>query len=575
MKAMSKNYWAILKEEDKDKLRMTNYKSQRIPIRFSIPPLNGVGGMFFKIFFFLLISQYGFSQVSASIDSTSIKIGEEVRYKMQVEADSTQIVIFPEGKTFLPLEVIESYKIDTAKNGSRLGLTKEYALTQFDSGRYIIPRQKVLVGDKAFFTDSLQVEVRDVLVDTTKQKMYAIKPLEDIEAKFPFRWKKWLLLIGLPLLIIGAIVYLLRRRKKKKAAKEEELPPYERAMLALKRIDESHLIEQDSHKEYYSQLSETARRYIDEEVYDHALESTTDELIVRLDEEIKSGTLDLDKNTIEELKNVLKTADMAKFARSKPDIGTAKADRNVIERVINETKEAIPEPTEEELLADEEYRKEVAKKKKKKKIIIGSIAGVGLIGLVLGILIMVKGYHLVKDTLFGHPTKELAETEWISSAYGSPAVTISTPKVLIRNNFQLTEEQKQILKGNETFIYGSLLGNFFISVSTATFNQKTEVDLEKAVEGAIGGMEAKGAKNITFKTDEYQTLGGAKGLKVFGSMSAENLITKKPQKGDYFMLNFAEKGGFQQIMVVYNSEDRYAKEVAERIINSVELRETK
>ncbi len=554
---------------------MTNNKLQNINIRFSMPPLKQTGRLFFKIFFCLMISQYGFSQVSASIDSTSIKIGEEIRYKMKVEADSTQIVVFPEGKTFLPLEVIDSYKIDTAKNGSRLGLIKEYALTQFDSGRYVIPRQKVLVGDQVFFTDSLQVEVRDVLVDTTKQKMYAIKPLEDVEAKFPFRWKKWLLFIGLPLLIIGAIVYLLRRRKKKKAAKEEELPPYERAMLALKRIDESHLIEQDSHKEYYSQLSETARRYIDEEVYDHALESTTDELIVRLDEEIKSGALDLDKKTVEELKNVLKTADMAKFARSKPDIGTAKADRTVIERVINETKEAIPEPTEEELLADEEYRQEVAKKKKRKKIIIGSVAGVGLIALVLSILIMVKGYHLVKDTLFGHPTKELAEAEWISSAYGSPPVTISTPKVLIRNEYQMTEQQKQVLKGNETFVYGSLEGSVEIVVTTVLYNQPTKVELEKVVDGVVENFESKGAKNISVKDEEYETLGGAKGIKIFGNFKRKNTITKKEQKKEYLMLNFAENGGFQQVTLVYDVEDRYAKDLAQRIINSVELKNAK
>ncbi|MBL0684599.1 LPXTG cell wall anchor domain-containing protein [Aquimarina mytili] len=543
-------------------------------MRNSFLPSNGVRGMLLMSFM-LLLTTMGVAQVSATIDSTSIQIGEEIRYKMQVEVDSTQIVIFPDRKAFTPLEVIESYTIDTAKNGGRLGLTKEYGLTQFDSGYYTIPRQKVMVGDQVFFTDSLKVEVRDVLVDTTKQKMYAIKPLEDVEAKFPFNWKKWLLLIGLPLLIIGGVVFLLRRRKKKKAAKEEELPPYEKAMLALQRIDESHLLEQDSHKEYYSQLSETARRYIDEEVYDHALESTTDELIIRLDEEIKSGALNLDKHIIEELKSVLKTADMAKFARSKPDLGTAKADRNVIERVINETKEAIPEPTEEELLADEEYRKAVAQKKQRQKIIFGSLAGVGVIAITLGIFIYSKGYDVVVDSIFGHPTKELADAEWISSAYGSPPVTISTPRVLIRNVYQMTDQQRQTLKGNETFVYGSLEGNFQIVVSTVLYNQPTEVKLDEVVDGVVGNFESKGAKNISVKEEEYETLGGAKGVKVFGNLVVKNTVTQKEQKKEYLMLNFAENGGFQQITLVYDEEDRYAKDVAQRILNSVELKNAK
>ncbi|KAA1247590.1 BatD family protein [Aquimarina sp. RZ0] len=514
----------------------------------------------------------GYAQVSSAIDSTSIRIGDQMRYTMQVETDSTQIVVFPEGQTFTPLEVIESYKTDTTRNTSRFLLTKEYALTQFDSGHYTIPRQKVMVGDQVFFTDSLKVEVRDVLVDTTKQKMYEIKPLVDVDASFS-NWRKYIGWILIPLVLIGLIAFLLLRRKKRKEARENELPPYERAILALQRIDASHLLEEESHKEYYSQLSDTARKYIDEEVYDHAMESTTDELIERLDEEIKSGSLNLDKHTVEELKNVLKTADMAKFAKSKPDIGTAKADRNVIERVINETKEAIPEPTEEELLADEEYRKAAIEKKRKKKIIFGSLAVIGALGITLLIFILTKGYDVVKDSLLGHPTKELAETEWISSTYGSPPVTVSSPKVLIRNSFQLTEEQKQVLKGNETFVYGSILGNFYVAVSTIQFKQQQqEVDLEKAVEGAIKGMEAQGAKNITFKTEEYETLRGAKGLKVFGEMEADNPITKKTQKGEYLMLYFGEGGGFQQIIVVFNKEDRYAKDVAQRIINSVELK---
>ncbi|WP_405208747.1 DUF4381 domain-containing protein [Aquimarina sp. LLG6339-5] len=553
---------------------MSNYKVLISNKKYDIQLLKKGRKMLIMIFFLVFSGFHGIAQVSTSIDSTSIKIGEEIRYKMQVEVDSTEIVIFPEGQTFSPLEVIESYKTDTTKNGNRFNLIKEYALTQFDSGHYTIPRQKVMIGDRSFFTDSLKVEVLDVVVDTTKQKMFEIKPIVDVDASF-FNWKKYLWWIVIPLVLIGLIVFLVLRRKKRKEAREDELPPYERAILALQRIDESQLLEQDSHKEYYSQLSDTARKYIDEEVYDHAMESTTDELIARLDEEIKTGSLNLDKHTIEELKSVLKTADMAKFAKSKPDIGTAKADRNVIEKVINETKNAIPEPTEEELLADEEYRKTVAEKKLRRKIIFGSIAGVGVITITLMIFIIVKGYDVVKDSILGHPTKELAETEWISSAYGAPPVTISTPKVLIRNNFQLTEEQKQILKGNETFIYGSLVGNFFISVSTVQYNQKTEVDLNKVVEGVVGNFESQGAKNITVKDEEYETLAGAKGIKVFGNLEVVNTVTKKEQKSDYLMLNFAENGGFQQIMVVYDKEDRYAKEVAQRIINSVELRNAK
>ncbi|MFC5047638.1 DUF4381 domain-containing protein [Aquimarina hainanensis] len=528
------------------------------------------------VFLLGLGKHQSYGQVKTSINATSIKIGEELKYTLKVEVDTTAVVVFPEGATFSPLEVIESYAIDSTKKDGKLQLLKEYGLTQFDSGHYTIPQQHIRLGDKIILTDSLKVEVRDVPVDTTKQKMYAIKPLVEVESKAEYSGilPVVLMIIG-GVLLIAVIVFLLLRKRKKKIAKEKELPPYERAIQTLQEIDQSGLLAKDSHKEYYSKLSDTARKYIDEEIYDHAMESTTDELITRLESEIASGSLTLDIETVKELENVLKTADMAKFAKSKPDLGIAKADRTVIEQIIHKTKEAIPEPTEEELLADETYRQQVAIKQRNKNIVIGSVATVALVTIMIVVLGLVRGFGVLKDDIFGHPTKELAEKQWITSEYGAPAVTISTPEVLIRNTYQLTEEQKQILKGNESFTYGSLLDNFYIVISGVKFKKDTEVDLKKAVEGVVGSFEAQGAKNITVKDDEYKTLAGAEGIKIFGTLEVENPVLKETLKKEYVMLNFAEGGGFQQITVVYNQEDRYAKEVADRIVNSVELKSTK
>ena len=110
----------------------------------------------FLSFCFLLLPLFLAAQVTSSIDSTSIKIGEQITYKIQVETDTTDLVVFPEGQTFMPLEMIESYKIDTAKQDAKYLLIKKYGLTQFDSGAYTIPKQKIVIGDKTFFKDSFQ-----------------------------------------------------------------------------------------------------------------------------------------------------------------------------------------------------------------------------------------------------------------------------------------------------------------------------------------------------------------------------------------------------------------------------------
>ena len=88
------------------------------------------------LFFFLcLFASLGFAQeVKTSIDSTTIKIGEQITYRIQVETDTVNAVIFPENQSFLPLEVIEFYKPDTAFKGPKYAIERKYALTQFDSG---------------------------------------------------------------------------------------------------------------------------------------------------------------------------------------------------------------------------------------------------------------------------------------------------------------------------------------------------------------------------------------------------------------------------------------------------------
>ena len=130
-----------------------------------------------------LISLVGYGQVSSSIDSTAIKIGEELFYKINVKADTTAIVVFSEEQTFQPLEMINSYAVDTTKKENYYQLTKTYGLTQFDSGVYTIPKQKIRIGDNLFFTGSLQVLVNPVVADTTKQKLFGIKPLIEVEKK--------------------------------------------------------------------------------------------------------------------------------------------------------------------------------------------------------------------------------------------------------------------------------------------------------------------------------------------------------------------------------------------------------
>ena len=209
-----------------------------------------------SIFF---ISVFSNAQVTSSIDSTQIKIGEQITYTIEIQTDSTDLVLFPEGQSFSPLEMIESYKVDTTFEQAKVRLIKRYGLTQFDSGRYTIPSQRIVINDTPYNTDSIYVEVADVLVDTTKQKMYEIKPAMEVK-RSPFDFLNALYWIVPILIVVVLLGYYLFRRKKKRKEAEKLLPPYEEALFALKQLDESHLLEEHRSKEYYSSLTVIIKR---------------------------------------------------------------------------------------------------------------------------------------------------------------------------------------------------------------------------------------------------------------------------------------------------------------------------
>ncbi|XCF06639.1 BatD family protein [Tamlana crocina] len=527
----------------------------------------------FLSLFLILSSLFSFSQVKSTINSNSIKIGEQITYHIQVEVDSTKLVVFPEGQTFSPLEMIESYNVDTLKNNDKFNLIKKYGLTQFDSGTYTIPRQKIIIGDKTFFTDSLQVEVRNVVVDSTKG-LFDIKPIIAVE-KQGCDWWKYVLIT---LLVLGAVAFLLYWFiwRKKPLTEEEKialLPPYDRAKLALKKLDEAPYLQEKNLKDYYSELTFIIRKYLDEKVYDHALESTTDELINRLNLLKEANQVDLSKEDIKNLEAILKRADLVKFAKSAPDIELAKIDRDTIDLEIDHVKEALPEPTEEEKLLDQKYREEQERKKKRKKVWLTVGISVFLLLATITGLSVKFGFDYVKDTIIGHDSKELLEGEWVTSQYGVPPVTISTPKVLKRMPPPIPEEAKQQVDMT-MFGYGSLIDGFNIVVINTKIKNlgENKIELEQVADQSMKMIEQQGVENMLVKNDKFVTPNGAEGLKIYGTGDFPTIVPDEKEKGNYTILLFNSENVIQQILLVWKLDDNYAEQMVERILNSVELK---
>ncbi len=293
-------------------------------------------------YIFVLFSAIGFAQssmVNSQVETSSIRIGEQFQYKITVKG--TDNVILPKLVLRKGLEIIDSSKVDTVNNM----LIQKYVLTGFDSGAFYIPQQQVFVRNQAYLTDSLLISVATVEIDTTKIKKYPIKSIKSEPYVFD-DFKMYLYILLAALAIIGFWIYYFVIRKRKLEDDKptyKVLPPFEEAIYKLNELDAKLLWQNNQVKEYYSELTEIVRNYIERELQVPALEKTTDEVIEMLRDFHNANTIQTSKETIKKLKELLQEADLVKFAKSKPISIEIEEDRKDAQDIISNLKpKSIP-----------------------------------------------------------------------------------------------------------------------------------------------------------------------------------------------------------------------------------------
>ena len=521
-------------------------------------------------------------EVKVATSTKNIKIGEQIEYKISVQAPADATVVFPEGQTFGALEMVKTNPTDTLKEAGKFRLEKAYYLTQFDEGKYTIPQQKIQISHKDFYTDSLLVEVHNVAVDTLKQPLYDAKPIADVTSPSSSLLWLWIVLGIVALLLTAAASYFFVFRKKKLSAEEErkKLLPFERAIQDLKDLQNSKYLIESQHKAYYTRLTDIVKEYLEDEVHILAKESTTDELLAKINDLQQNGKLHLSAETISNLKRVLQNADLVKFAKSKPSDSNAEYDRETIENVVIKTKEAIPIVVAEgETPAQDAFVMSVLKirERKKKRNRIALIASLCFI---LSTPVLLIGYNLLKNKYF-NTYANINRSEWVTSDYGYPITELTTPEVLIRKQIVDITEYKSIIDKQYMFYYGSINSPLYIMTNIITFKKDTQnatpqqegqdggltLDPKKVNEIVLSQLDKAKAKNISTLAEEYTSPSGAKGMKVFGKMSIPD------EKGNYFnalyeLYSFTENGALQQVLITHIDEPN-AGEIAQKVINSI------
>lgn len=520
----------------------------------------------FGFILYYLWASIGFAQsptVTTHIDTLNIRIGEQIKYQISVDSDHSNVVQFPEGQTFSPMEMVKSSTIDTLKKGEYLRLLRTYYLTQFNAGTYTIPPQHVFIGQTMLTTDSVQVSVKDIVIDTLKQPLYGVKPMLDVPAP-KTKNSIWFIILAICIGMFVAVYFLfLRKRKYSEQEQLKRLPPFERAVWQLTHLKNSRYLLESKHKQYYSELIDIIRLYLEKETHISTFGATSEELLEKIYSLKNQGVISISEQTEQLLKEILHRSDLVKFAQSKPSDNIAEEDRSTIEKIIKETRQSIIENTALEKDNSEQHTSKTPFWKTKKYIVISLIIILLLSTSIIG------GYHI-----FSNPLKGLLQQEWFTSDYGYPSLRVSTPWVLKRKSLKTPSSANENIASMETFEAGSLndglkiVANIIVPKHNETQdNAANQNSVEKLYTILIEQeLEGQQATDIITQNQDFTTEKNIKGVKISGSFQ---LLSKKCF---YQLYIFNQNGAIEQLLIAYEKDNQYATEIAQRISKSIDIK---
>ena len=326
--------------------------------------------------------------VETKIDSVELFIGEQAHLTLSVTMKKGQQAQFPDYQYTQPLtpgvEVLEMKDGDTLHlDNDMVKVSRQYTITSFDDTLYYLPPMKVKVDGKEYESKNLALKVLTIEVDTLHPNQFF--PPKGVQNN-PFQWSDWSLLFWLSVLMVllTALVYYLyiRLRDNKPVISRiriiRHLLPHQKAMMTIQRIKSDNIEISGDQKEFYTRLTDTLRTYLEERFGIQAMEMTSGEIIEQLKQEE-------DQTKIAELRELLETADLVKFAKHSAMLN--ERDRNLASVVeIIETTKREDMPTIEKIqpqLTDSEKRTKRSRIILITLITVGGLAALGLLAYVL------------------------------------------------------------------------------------------------------------------------------------------------------------------------------------------------
>ena len=260
----------------------------------------------------------------ASLDTTSIRIGEQVQLKIDATLPRNARINWPvfADTAFAPIEIVGHSKVDTIETtrNTYLQYRQILSITAFDSGYKTIPPITIeyqLPGDTSHlktFTDSLVLHVRTVDVDTTKA-IRDIKAPMQAPLMLSELWPVFGGIAILGLLAAGIWYYLWRKRINKPlfpVIRKPQLPPWQNALEDFNTIESRKLWQNGKVKEYHTEITDVLRHYLEDQFRIPAMEMISTDIMESL------STDPIFEASSDTLWQVLELADLVKFAKQLP-----------------------------------------------------------------------------------------------------------------------------------------------------------------------------------------------------------------------------------------------------------------
>ena len=269
---------------------------------------------YFIISYLLVLSKANSQTLEISVDRNSIKIGEQTNLTLKAEIPKSIKSTWPLFTDSLNgMEIVKIGKLDTVSKAKTLQITQNIVLTSFDSGVFVIQPIALYATSDSILSNALAIKFIGLEIDTTLE-IKDIKSVIEVPFDYLSLWPYLLLLLA----IIALIIYLIRRKKKTSVLEKVEIiiPPFENAMKKLNKLKAEKAWESGNIKQYYTDLSEVIREFIEKERGIIALEETTDKILKDLQ------FLGKKSSNYMKIKSLLIESDLVKFAKSEPSAYT-------------------------------------------------------------------------------------------------------------------------------------------------------------------------------------------------------------------------------------------------------------